>query len=67
MAQTNVKLSGETEKYLSSKIRTIGNINGLKTENKLLLLELAVKIAYDTISNSDEETFINLTSLSKTI
>lgn len=48
-------------------IQTIANINGIDVSTNEKLVKLGLKIVNSTIKSSDDETFIQLTGLKKTI
>jgi hypothetical protein len=48
-------------------IKKIGIINGIDVNSKEKQINLALDIAYNVITSSDEDTLMNLANLKKTI
>lgn len=66
MTQNQIVFTDEANERLE-KIQALLSINGKKTNNKSLLIDQAIEIAYNSIINLDEESLINITGLKKSI
>lgn len=64
--KANINLSESSESGLKL-IETIGNINGLKANNKEQQIELAIKIAVNCIKSLDEDSLENVCNLKKSM
>jgi hypothetical protein len=61
-----IDITKPNEDYLKT-IRSVAHINSIDVSNKEKLINLAIKIAYDSITGLDDESLINVCNLKKSI